>query len=113
MLVERQGDVEMIDPLALGDLSDLGERAEQGKAAIADVVAPGAIVDEADDLQSQLTIEHDAVGDQAPELARAGDEDPLQADPGAPAALEELADRLARPVRDGNGQHEEDQPHQL
>ena len=48
VLFERQRDVEVIDALALDDLAGLGERAEQRQAAIADVIAAGAIVDEAD-----------------------------------------------------------------
>ena len=50
VLLERQRDIQVIDPFALCDLDDLGERAEQRQSAVADVIAAGAIVDEADHL---------------------------------------------------------------
>ena len=53
------------------------------------------------------------VGDQAAELAGAGDQDPLEADAGAPAALEHLAHELARGVRQRDVEDEEDRPDQL
>ena len=91
MLLERQRDVEVIDALALRDLADLGQRAEQRQPAVADVIAAGAIVDEADDLVAELAMLQDAVGNHAAEVAGARDEDPLEPDTGAPAALEQLA----------------------
>ena len=36
-----------------GDLAAFGERAEQRQAAVAEVVAAGAVVDEADDLEAR------------------------------------------------------------
>ena len=45
--------------------ADLGERAEQRQPAVADVIAAGAIVDEADDLIAELAMLQDAVGDHA------------------------------------------------
>ena len=48
VLFERQRDVEVIDLLAPDDFVRLAERAEQRQAAIADVVAAGAIVEEAE-----------------------------------------------------------------
>ena len=98
VLFERQRDVELIDALALQDLAGLGERAEQRQAAIAEMIAAGAVVDEADDLVAELAVLEHLVGDQPPELARAGDQHPLEADAGAPAALERLAHQLARGV---------------
>ena len=98
MLVERQRDVELVDPLALGDLAGLGERAEQRQAAVAEVIAAGAVVDEPDDLEAQLAVLEDLVGDQPAEVAGAGDQDALEADAGAPAALERLRAR-ARATR--------------
>ncbi len=107
VLLERQRDVQVIDALALGDLADLGERAEQRQAAVADVIAAGAVVHEADHLVAELAVLQDAVGHHAAEVAGAGDQDPLQADAGAPAALEQLAHDLARRVgearRSGRG----------
>ncbi len=71
----RQRDVEVVDLLADGDLGGLGERAEQRQAAVAEVVAAGAVVDEADHLVAELAVLEDAVGDHAAEVAGAGDED--------------------------------------
>ena len=51
VLVERQRHVEVIDALAPDDVVRLAERAEQRDAAIADVIAGDAIVEEADDLE--------------------------------------------------------------
>ena len=65
VLLERQRHVEVIDALALGDVADLGQRAEQRQAAIADVIAAGAVVDEADHLVAELAMLEDAVGDHA------------------------------------------------
>ena len=88
-----QRDVEVIHALALGDVAHLGQRAEQRQAAVADVVAAGAVVDEADDLVAQLAVLQDAVGHQPAEIAGAGDQHALEADAGAPAPLEQLRAR--------------------
>ena len=62
------------------------------------MIAAGAIVDEADDLEAELAVLEDLVGDDASEIAGAGDQHALQADAGAPAPLERLAHQLARRV---------------
>ena len=84
---------------AAGDLAGLVERAEQRQAAVAEVIAAGAVVHEADDLIAELAVLEDLVGDQPAELAGAGDQDPLEADAGTPPALERLAHQLARGER--------------
>ena len=48
VLVERQRHVQVVDVLLADDLGRIGERAEQRQAAIAEVIAARAIVDEAD-----------------------------------------------------------------
>ena len=78
----------------MGDLGRVGQRAEQRQAAVAEVVAAGAIVDEADHLIAELAVLEHAVGDHAAQVAGAGDEDALQADAGAPPPLEQLAHAL-------------------
>ena len=88
-------------------------RAEQRQAAVAEVIAGRAVVDEADDLIAELAVLEDLVGDQAAELAGAGDQNPLQADAGAPAALEHLAHELARREGQRDVQDEEDRPDHL
>ena len=55
----------------------------------------------------------DLVRDEPAELAGAGDQDPLQADAGAPAALERLAHQLARRERQQHVEDEEERPDQL
>ena len=110
VLLGRQRDVEVIDRLARGDLGGLVERAEQRQAAVAEMIAGRAVVDEADDLVAELAVLENLVGDQPAELAGAGDQDPLEADAGAPAALEHLAHQLARRVGQRDVQHEEDRP---
>ncbi len=62
------------------------------------MIAAVAIVDEPDDLEPQLAMFEDLVGDQASEVARAGDQDPLEADPRAPSPLERFAHELSREV---------------
>ena len=47
------------------DLVGLGQRAEQRQAAVADVIAAGAIVEEADDLEAELAVLEHLVGDHA------------------------------------------------
>jgi hypothetical protein len=66
VLVERQRHVEVVDALALRDLRHLAKRAQERQAAIADVVAAGAVVHEADDLIPELAMLQDAVGHQPP-----------------------------------------------
>ena len=100
VLVERQRDVQMIDVLLPDDLRRIGERAEQRQAAIAEVIAAGAIVDEADDLIAELAVLQDLLGDDAAQIAGAGDQDALEPDARLPAPLEQLAHELARAERE-------------
>ena len=99
VLLGRERDVEVVDRLALRDVRRFVDRAEQRQAAVAEVIARRAVVHEADDLVAELAVLEDLVGDEAAELAGAGDQDPLEADAGAPAALEHLAHQLARARR--------------
>ena len=71
VLFGRQRDVEMVDVLARRDLGRFVERAEQRQPAVAEMIAGGAVVDEADDLIAELAMLEDLVGDQAAELAGA------------------------------------------
>ena len=75
------------------------QRAEQRQAAIADVIAAGPIVDEADQLEAELAVLEDLVGDHPSEIAGAGDQHALEADAGPPAPLERFAHELARRYR--------------
>ena len=95
VLFERERDVEVIDTLLADDLAALGERAEQRQPAVADVVAGGAIVEKADDLEAELAVFEQLVGDQPAEVACAGDQHALQPDAGAPSPLERLAHELS------------------
>jgi hypothetical protein len=58
------------------------------------MIAAGLVVDEADDLIAQLAMLEDAIGDDAAEIAGAGDQDPAQADARQPAPLERFAMNL-------------------
>ena len=113
VLLRRQRDVEVVDPFAGRDFGRLLRRPEQRQAAVPEVIAGGAIVHEADDLIAELAVLEDLVGDEAPELAGAGDENALQADARAPPPLEQLAHELARREGERDVQHEEDAPHRL
>ncbi len=113
VLVERQGDVELVDPLALDDLAGLGERADERQSAVAEVIAARAVVDEADDLQPEVPVLENAVGHEPAEFAGAGNQHPLQPDAGPPAAFERLPDQLARRERERDVQHEEHRPDEL
>ena len=75
--------------------------------------SPHAIVEEADNLEAQLAVLEDLVGDDPPEVAGAGDQHALQADARAPAAFEGFAHELARGVREGHVQDQEEQPDPL
>ena len=77
------------------DIANLGQRTQQRQPAVADVIAAGPIVNEADDLVAELAMLQDTVGNHASEIARARDENSLEADTGAPPALEQLAHALA------------------
>jgi hypothetical protein len=85
----------MIDALALRNIADLGQRAEQRQPAVPDVIAASAIVNETDDLVAKLAMLQDTIGNHASEIACARDENSLEADTGAPPALEQLAHGLA------------------
>ena len=62
VLFERQRDVEVIDAFLADDLAAFGQRAEQRQPAVADVIARGAIVEEADDLEPELAVLEQLVG---------------------------------------------------
>jgi hypothetical protein len=94
----------------IGDLADIGQRAEQRQTAIADVIAAGAIVDEADHLVAELTVLQDAIRDHPSKFAGAGNQDSLQADAGFPAAFQHLAHGFARRVAEDDGEDQEDDP---
>ena len=110
VLVERQRHVQMVDVLLADDLRRIGERAEQRQAAIAEVIAAGAIVDEADDLIAELAVLENLLGDDAAELAGAGNQNALEADARLPAPLEHLAHELARAERERDVDDEEQAP---
>ena len=110
MLFERQRDVEMVDVLLLDDFGGVGQRAEQRQAAIAEMIAAGAIVDEADHLIAELAMLKNFFGDDAAEVAGAGDEDALEPDAGLPAPLEHFAHELARAERERHVEDEEQGP---
>ena len=67
MLVERQRHVQVVHPFTPDDVVRLGQRAEQRNAAVADVIAQ-AVVEEADDLEAQLAVLEDLVGDDPAEI---------------------------------------------
>ena len=113
MLLGRQRDIQVVDRLARRDIRRFVDRAEQRQPAIAEVVAGCAVVDETDDLIAQLAVLENLVGDEPPEVARARDQDALEPDAGAPAALEHLAHQLARRERQADVQHQEDRPDRL
>ncbi len=92
------------------DLAAFGQRAEQRQPAVADVVAGGAVVEEADDLEAELAVLEHLVGDQPAEIAGAGNQHALEADARAPAALERLAHELARGVGEDDVDGQEQQP---
>ena len=60
------------------------------------MIAGGPVVEEPDDLEAELAVLEDLVGDELAEVAGAGDQHALQADARLPAALERLAHELAR-----------------
>ena len=90
VFVERQRDVEVVDALLPDDFRRIVQRAEERQSAIAEVIAAGAIVDEADDLIAQLAMLKNFLGHHPPEIAGPGDQDALEADAGPPAPLEQL-----------------------
>ena len=80
VLFERERDIEMIDALLPDDLAAFGERAEQRQAAVADVVACGSIVEEADDLEPELAVLEQLVRDEPAEVAGTRDQHALEPD---------------------------------
>ena len=72
---ERQGHVQLVDPLAGHHVPRVGQRAQQRQAAVAHVVAAGdLVVEESHDVVPELGVPQAPVGDVACELAGAGDE---------------------------------------
>ncbi len=86
------------------------QRAEQRQAAVAQVIAAGAIVDEADHLIAELAVLKNLLGDDAAEVAGAGNQDALQSEARFPAPLEHLAHELARSERQRDVDHQEQGP---
>ena len=86
------------------------QRAEQRQAAISQVIAARAIVDETDHLIAELAMLKNLLGDDAAEVACAGNQDALQPEAGFPAPLEHLADELARTERQSDVDHQEQGP---
>src|SRR5688572_19089978 len=113
VLLERERHVEMIDALALRDVGNFVERAEQREPAVADVVAAGPIVEKTDHLVAELAVLEDPIGDHPAQIAGAGDEDALEADAGAPAPFEQLTHALPGRVGEQHVQDEEKAPDQL
>ena len=113
MLVERQRHVQVVHALPLRDSAISVSVPRSGKAAIAEVIAAGAVVHESDTWYPELTVLEDPLRDQAPQFACAGDEDALQADACTPATLQQLADALTRHVSEHDVQREEQRPDQL
>ena len=77
------------------------------------MIAAGLVVDEADDLVAELAVLEDAIGDDAAEVARAGDQDAAQPDARQPAPFERFADELARQIAERDVDDEEDAPDEL
>src|SRR5439155_5770648 len=113
VLLGGKRDIQMIDRLPRRDFRGVVDRAEQREAAIAKMIPGRTVVDEADNLIAKLAVLENLVGHQAPQLARSGDENPLEADAGAPSPFEDLAHQLARRVSERHVQSEEDAPDQL
>ena len=103
----------MIDGFALRDFGGVVQCAEQREAAVADGVAAGAVVQEADNLVAELAVLENLVGDQPPQLAGTRDHDPFEADAGTPAPLERLAHDFARREREDDVDEQESSPDQL
>ncbi len=103
----------MIDLLAANDLVGFRQRAQERKAAITDVIACRPVVHEADHLEAELPVLQDLVGNHASEVPGAGNQHALQADAGLPAALECLADDLAREIGQRHVDEDEQAPHAL
>ena len=76
------------------------------------MIAAGLVVHEADQLVAQLAMLKHAVGDDPPQLAGTGNQDPPQADTRQPAPLQGFADELARQVAERDVADQEQAPHQ-
>ena len=109
MLVERQGDVEFVDPLAFQDVAHLRERPEQRQPPIPLTVA-GPVVDKADDAVAEFAVMKHLVHDVTGDVAGAGDENPLEAHTLAPLALERGPDRGAGGVGADDAEGQEQRP---
>ena len=81
-----------------------------GKSAVAEVVAAGAIVDEAHHLIPQLAMLQDFLRDHAPQVAGARNQDALEADARFPAPLQHFAHQLARAERERHVEDQEQAP---
>ena len=110
MLVERQGDVELVDLLAFQDVAHLGERPQQRQPSIALAVA-GAVVDEADDAVAELAMMEHLVHDVTGDVAGSRDENPLEAHTLAPLPLQRGPDRGAGRISEDRAEHQEQRPH--
>jgi hypothetical protein len=110
VLVRRQRDIQVIDRFPRRNFHRIVDRAQQRKAAVAEMIAGGSVVDKSDDLVPQFAVLEDLVRHETAEFTRTSDENPLQADPGAPPALQHLADQFARRIGQHDVDDEEDGP---
>src|SRR5687767_12734465 len=100
----------MIDIFRADDVRRIRQRPEQRQAAIAEVIAAGAIVDKSDHLIPELAVLQNLLRDDAAEVACAGNQNALQAEAGFPPALEDLAHELARAKRQRDIKNQEHRP---
>ena len=113
VLFERERDVDVIDGFLADDLVRLSQRAEERQAAIPDVIAIGAVVQKPDDLEAQLAVFQDLVGDQLSQVAGTGNEHALEADACLPSPLERFPHELARGVRKHDVEQQVQRPNDL
>ena len=88
MLFRRQRHIEVIGAFTQRDFARFVQGPEDRQAPMSQVIAAGPVVDEADDVVSQLAVLENLVGDEPAELARAGDENPLEPDACPPPPLQ-------------------------
>ena len=110
VLVERQRHIEVVDVLLSDDLGRVRQRAEQRQTAIAQVIAAGTIVDEANHLVAELSVLKDFLGHDPAQIAGARNQNALQPEPGFPAAFEQFAHELARAERQRDVDDQEHRP---
>jgi hypothetical protein len=113
VLFERKRDVDVVDPFRPDDVVGIREGSEKGKASVADMVARCAVVDESDDLETELAVLEDFVSHHPSEVSSACYQNSFEPYARLPAPLERFTNDLPRQIGQCDVDYEKEDPDPL